>query len=477
LKMPKGRNKGFQYYMCKKFFHPSNPQNLERVFIAKQRIEQKEKQEEEKHAEYEKEQERWNSKNILSRAEEKDKMQLSFMYEPPVGMRKEDKDAEVSSSGKDKKEDFKFEWQRKAPRESYAKDDPNITDHPFGIQVQFTKCMRCQVWGHSHTERSCPKFGKAKDHEEPIHPVDQKKLFSDLETQGMKFTSYGAWDTGKMGKHYDLVYSSNEESDDILVDMVSKMRKKKRKSRKGRSSESDSEQTYSIKKRRKKEERYKESVLSKVDSILAPKKQPKLGKRALDKIDDILFSDITNSEHSNKKSFLSEVDKILDLGNKSEVEDEDTSSDNDTSDLDIESSTDETDQDDDDLTESEMRLLNLVNVNKIDMKHNFPAVYPDTLCHFCREEEASTHLTVCPVYDKIMRGTEFTDIKSEETKVVKRALGNILTALKQRSHALAVTSVGSISRQNMRLLTMEDQGDTKRSLERNRKVEEILELS
>ena len=102
--MPKGRNKGFQYYMCKKFFHPSNPQNLERVFIAKQRIEQKEKQEEEKHAEYEKEQERWNSKNILSRAEEKDKMQLSFMYEPPVGMRKEDKDAEVSSSGKDKKE-------------------------------------------------------------------------------------------------------------------------------------------------------------------------------------------------------------------------------------------------------------------------------------------------------------------------------------------------------------------------------------
>ena len=55
------------------------------------------------------------------------------------------------------------------------------------------------MWGHSHTDRSCPKFGKAKDHEEPIHPVDQKKLFSDLESQGMKFTSYGAWDNGKMG--------------------------------------------------------------------------------------------------------------------------------------------------------------------------------------------------------------------------------------------------------------------------------------
>lgn len=102
--MPKGRNKGFQYYMCKKFFHPSNPQNLERVFIAKQRLEEKEKRETEKQAEYEKEQERWSSRNILSKEEDKNKMQLSFMYEPPVGMKKEEKEVEVGPSGKPKKE-------------------------------------------------------------------------------------------------------------------------------------------------------------------------------------------------------------------------------------------------------------------------------------------------------------------------------------------------------------------------------------
>jgi len=405
--------------------------------------------------------------------EDRDKMQLSFMYEPPVGMRKEE-EKEVKI-GKDKKEEFKFDWQRKAPRESYAKDDPNITDHPFGIQVQFTKCMRCQVWGHSHTDRSCPKFGKAKDHEEPIHPVDQKKLFSDLESQGMKFTSYGAWDNGKMGKHYDLVYSSNEESDDILVDMVARIRKKKQKSRKKEDSDSDSESELELakasRKRRRKEQKHKESVLSKVDNILAPEKQPKLGARALSKIDDILFSDITNSEYASKKSFLSEVDKILDLGNKSESEESDTASDNENTDQ-----TDKDDDDEEDLSESEMRLLNLINIKKIDMKHNFPSAYPDTLCHFCREEESSTHLAECPVYDKIMRGTEFTDIRSEDTEVVKRALGNILAALMQRSQALAVTSVGNISRQNMRLLTMDkgDQGLNKRNMERDRMVEEIL---
>lgn len=175
------------------------------------------------------------------------------------------------------------------------------------------------------------------------------------------------------GKRYDLVYSSNDESDDILVDLVTKMRKKKRSKRRS----SSPEERHFTRKKRRKDEEYKKAVLSQVDSILAPKKEPKFGKRTLDKIDDILFSDIASSERGNKKSFLSEVDKILDIRNKSESEEASTSE------SDIDNSEEEAD--DDELTESEMRLLNLININKIDMKHNFPTLYPDTMCHFCRQ--------------------------------------------------------------------------------------------
>jgi hypothetical protein len=31
-----------------------------------------------------------------------------------------------------------------------------------------------------------------------------------------------------------------------------------------------------------------------------------------------------------------------------------------------------------------MRLLNLIKINKIDVKKNFETKYKDTLCHFCR---------------------------------------------------------------------------------------------
>ena len=63
---------------------------------------------------------------------------LNFMYEPPKGMKQEEKG--------DEDQEFKFEWQRGAPREGYAKD-MEVTDQPFGIAVRKVKCIRCHKWG------------------------------------------------------------------------------------------------------------------------------------------------------------------------------------------------------------------------------------------------------------------------------------------------------------------------------------------
>merc|ERR1712142_1145582 len=92
-----------------------------------------------------------------------------------------------------------------------------------------------------------------------------------MKSQGLKFTSYGAWDNGKIGKHYDLVYSSSEETEDVLVNLVTKIRKKKQK-QKLREREQYTRSEGKIPRRKDrlgKEHKHKQNILSKVDDILA----------------------------------------------------------------------------------------------------------------------------------------------------------------------------------------------------------------
>ena len=253
------------------------------------------------------------------------------------------------------------------------------------------------------------------------------------------------------------VYSDDEEQEDLLVSLVQQMRKKKpaKSGRKRRQEDSEAEETeerrgsQSGHRKRRKRKKKKTAVLDKVDRILQLKRDREKKKyseeRMMKKVDKILFSDISSSVSKEERTrarerFLDEVDDILGLGRQQQEEEESS-----------ESEEDETD----DLTVGEMRLLNLINHNKIDVKVNFPSEYRgDTDCHFCRKKETSHHLARCPVYQGIMKGSEFKDLRSRDVKVVKSALANIKSALIKRSEALSVTSLGGISSANMKLLNL-----------------------
>lgn len=261
--------------MCKKFFHPASRDNLKRVWMAEQKTEAEQKKQDDLRQQYDREQETFSNKALLSK-ESKEKLSLNFMYEPPPGTRREEKD------GDEEVKKHKFEWQRTwgtAPRESWAKGDEAIKDQPFGIAVRNVRCVKCHKYGHINTDKECELYGKAVDSDAPVGTLDQTKLIEEMKEDGMKmrWTSWDIQDDPRMQKYgmvsepsgskresldYDtrLKNMSKEEKLKLLKKLEKMEKKKKKKSKKSKdkkhkrsktdSSSSSSEDESSRKKHR-----------------------------------------------------------------------------------------------------------------------------------------------------------------------------------------------------------------------------------
>lgn len=169
-------------FLGQKSFHPSNPQNLRKLFQAEEKKAQEAKKAEELKRQWEEEETRRHSRSLLEKgAPAEAPSSTAFMYQLPPGLKEAqerqkaktaaaaarmDAAAAAASSssggGKDapqqtqaERDAERFAILQNAPRE-WGSEQMDVKGHrPLGMLVRNVKCKRCGEWGHSAGDREC----------------------------------------------------------------------------------------------------------------------------------------------------------------------------------------------------------------------------------------------------------------------------------------------------------------------------------
>jgi len=143
-------------------FHPSNKANQRKLWMAEQKEHDDLKREKERQAELAREHELVKNRQLVSKKKidkinAKAQQQMSFMYMPPPGFKREmEEDEENRKKTKAEEDVEKFPFLKDAPVEGQYTDNIQVHHKPFGIEVRNVKCARCHQWGHQSGDRECP---------------------------------------------------------------------------------------------------------------------------------------------------------------------------------------------------------------------------------------------------------------------------------------------------------------------------------